>query len=917
MRGVSRSGAYHLDPATAELRIRIVSLVAGDGAPHNPARHNMASVKTPTIRILLPLVALGAVSCTANDPTDPHGEDKYVVDTDTQITLLEGFDAELLYTVPKSQGSWVAMAFDAKGRLLVSDQDDKGVFRVTLPGDGDAEIHVESLKGFPHVPVAWGKRTVAGALGFLFAFDSLYMSSMKGFYRIRDTDGDDTFDEFTLLKKLAPGWEHSAHTIIKTEDEQALYVVSGNHSRVPEGVHSLQPPVWQKDSLLPAMVDPSGHATGIRAPGGWICRVTPDGSQWTMVATGFRNSVDLAINREGELFTADSDLEFDVGSPWYRPTRVNHVTSASEFGWRTGSAKWPEYFADSNGSVIDIGPGSPTGISFGHDSNFPAAFQDKLFVCDWTFGTIYAVDMEEDGSSYTATKKEFLNGTPLNISAMRFGPDGHMYFLVGGRNTDSKLYRVRYTGPEDTFPKSKPGGARLTANQKLRDLRHSLEHFHGSDLGGEEAIEAAWPHLAHADRSIRYAARLAIENQPLSLWQEKVFLESESRPVIYATIALCRHGDKALASRILQKLNGVAFGELGLPDQLAMLRAYSLCLIRMGPATNAQAQAIHAQLEPFYPATEEALNTELARLLCYVESPTAVAKTIALMRSTQTKALAYDAEMLTRHKYGQAILKAMANTPNSQNIHYAYCLRRVQSGWTLAHRKYYFSWLKDTLEKSGGQSFDGYIRAIREDAIDHLPAKDAAPVAWLLGDIATVDLSTLPVPKGPPVPWTTDVAMKLFEGELEGRDFDNGKQMYAAGKCIACHRFQGSGGLCGPDLGSIGKRFSVRDIVLAICEPSHTISEQYQASIVTRKDGEAHSGRVIYRDDKEIAVAANPYDFSELTKTPIAEVASVELSHVSMMPPATIQMMSKEEVSDLMAYLLSGGNKRHKMFSGR
>jgi putative heme-binding domain-containing protein len=241
----------------------------------------------------------------------------------------------------------------------------------------------------------------------------------------------------------------------------------------------------------------------------------------------------------------------------------------------------------------------------------------------------------------------------------------------------------------------------------------------------------------------------------------------------------------------------------------------------------------------------------------------------------------------------------------------------VQRGWSLEHRKYYFSWLKDTLEKSGGQSFDGYVRAIREDAIDHLPPKHAAQVAWLLGDIATVDLDALPVPKGPPVPWTTDLAMKLFEGELKGRDFDNGKQMFAAGKCIACHRFQGSGGLCGPDLGSIAKRFSVRDIVLAICEPSHTISEQYHASIVTRKDGEAVFGRVIYRNDKEIAVAANPYDFSELTKTPIAEVANVEMSHVSMMPPATILMMSKEEVSDLMAYLLSGGNKRHKLFSGR
>ena len=61
----------------------------------------------------------------------------YVLDADTQITLPEGFDAELLYSVPTEQGSWVAMAFDPKGRLVVSDQDDKGVFRVTLAKDGE------------------------------------------------------------------------------------------------------------------------------------------------------------------------------------------------------------------------------------------------------------------------------------------------------------------------------------------------------------------------------------------------------------------------------------------------------------------------------------------------------------------------------------------------------------------------------------------------------------------------------------------------------------------------------------------------------------------------------------------------------------------------------------------------------------
>ena len=33
--------------------------------------------------------------------------------------------------------------------------------------------------------------------------------------------------------------------------------------------------------------------------------------------------------------------------PWYRPTRLNHVSAGAEFGWRSGWAKWPNYFVDS------------------------------------------------------------------------------------------------------------------------------------------------------------------------------------------------------------------------------------------------------------------------------------------------------------------------------------------------------------------------------------------------------------------------------------------------------------------------------------------------------------------------------------------------------------------------------------------
>ncbi len=849
---------------------------------------------------------LAPVLCITSFAVASAADDGYKTDADTGITLLKDFDAELLYEVPKSQGSWVAMAFDPKGRLIVSDQDDKGAFRVTLPKDG-AAIQVESLPGFPYEPVEWGERRVGGALGLLYAFDSLYLSNMRGFYRIRDTDGDDKFDEFTLLQKLNMGYEHSAHSIIKTADGKGLYLVSGNFTRIPKVATSSQPPVWNEDALLPVIPDPMGHAVGLKAPGGWICRISPDGKDWKMVASGFRNSVDIALNREGELFTYDSDMEFDIGVPWYRPTRINHVTSGAEFGWRANTGLWLDYFADSLGSVLDIGPGSPTAISFGYDASFPVQFLDKLFICDWTFGSIFTVDLKESGSTYTGTKTEFLHGSPLNIAAMRFGPDGAMYFLTGGRTTASKLYRVRYTG-ETSGPFSMQG-----TTSELRTLRHSLEIFHTPGASAE-AVEKAWPHLANADRPIRYAARIAIENQNLDLWRDKVFGEKNPRSVIYAAIALARHGDKSFSGQLLDKLGEVSFSEIEREDQLALLRAYALCFTRMGQPAAEKVAAVIAKLDPHFPAKDDTVNAELCRVLAYLDAPTVVKKTIELMKATRTDAVNYDKEMLGRHEYGAAILKMMANTPNARNIHYAYFLRHVRSGWSLDDRKYFFGWLNEALAKDGGKSFAGYIRAIRKDAIAELETKDVELLTGLLQDFPTIDLSKLPKATGPAGVWTVDSAMKLFEADLRARDFENGKKMFSAGMCIACHRIAGDGGHSGPDLGSLGNRFTTRDILVAIVEPSASISEQYMASNVKLKDGGTLSGRLISKTEKEIALAPSPFDLNQLTKFAADKVESIEFSNTSLMPPGMIAAMNQDELMDLIAYLKSGGNPKDPVF---
>src|SRR6185437_3314203 len=214
-----------------------------------------------------------------------------------------------------------------------------------------------------------------------------------------------------------------------------------------------------------------------------------------------------------------------------RPIRVFHATSADDGGFREGTAKWPTYYPDSLPPVVNIGIGCPTGTVFGTGAKFPAKYQKAYYIHDWTYGRLIAVHMKPKCSSYEGTGWENFvapkglhkntGKTPLNVTDLVIGNDGAMYFTIGGRGTAGKLFRVTYVGSESTAP------AELhdAEGAEARELRHKLEAFHGH--ADDKAIETAWPQLDSNDRFIRYAARIAIEAQPIALWKTTALAETK------------------------------------------------------------------------------------------------------------------------------------------------------------------------------------------------------------------------------------------------------------------------------------------------------------------------------------------------------------------------------------------------------
>lgn len=848
-----------------------------------------------------------------------------------KLRLQPDFKAEHLYSPSEQkQGSWVAMTFDDKGRLITSDQFGS-LYRMTVPAIGGGAISkAEKLtigKGTNIDTTGMGY-----ANGLLYAFNSLYVminnsknnktfTRQSGLYRLQDTDGDDQFDKLTLLKPMVGDGEHGPHSVILSPDKKSLVVISGNHTDVPSMDWHRLPKNWQEDQLFPLIKDPRGHANDRMAPGGWIATTDPDGKRWELISAGYRNAFDIAYNEVGDLFVYDADMEWDFGLPWYRPTRICHATSGSEFGWRTGNSKWSPTFPDNLPPVLNIGQGSPTNLVHLKDAKFPAKYKNSLLAFDWSFGIVHAVHLKPAGATYTADRTEFLSGLPLPLTDGVIGPDGALYFLTGGRRLESDLYRVYYTGSESTAPVA---AAPINATNSLR---RSLEKYH-SENPDKGAIAAAWPNLNHPDRFVRYAARIALEHQPVADWQERALKEKDPVALTNAMIGLTRQGKTEQKNAILQALMSINYKALTQPQQLDILRAFELVFLRMGQPDATIKPKVIAYLNPYYPANNAHLNRALSKVLIYLEAPKVVDRTLALMaikeeagaNALREETATASSDLIMRsQQYGGDIAAMLAKVPPAQHTYYATMLSLAKTGWTPQSQETYFKWFREAFNYKGGRSYVGFLDRARKLALNNVSADKKAYFDKLSGgDILSKngnDLISGIMPKGPGRFWRMENAMPLFEKELTGRNFKQGKEMYAATTCILCHTMKGEGGAVGPDLTQLYTRFSAKDMLEAILDPNKTISDQYAATQYSLKNGTSVVGRLVNEDKNFYYVSQNPYAPETLEKVAKKNVLSTKYSGVSIMFTGLVNSLNEDEFKDLMAYLMAGGNENSPMFA--
>jgi putative heme-binding domain-containing protein len=523
---------------------------------------------------------------------------------------------------------------------------------------------------------------------------------------------------------------------------------------------------------------------------------------------------------------------------------------------------------------------------------------------------MYAIHLAPDGAGYKAEREEFLSGKPLPLTDLVVNPnDGALYFAIGGRRTQSAVYRVSYIGPDGTAPASPRSP---TAE---RQLRRRLEALHEEGTG-PEAIAAAWPHLSHPDRWIRFAARVAVERQPVRRWTDQFLQEHRPQALIELTVALAHQGARELRDALLQKLNSIDFSALDHPTQLGLIRACQLVIIRLGPLEGDGREQTIARLDALYPARTFDLNRELAGTLIALSAPTAVPKTLQLLAIARDTDIPYasDALLARNIEYAGAFTNAAISRPNQQQIAYAYALRVAQTGWNSALHRAYFDWFPHTAPWQGGNSFRGFIEAIRRDALANVTdTAERQALDQLSSRKLAAATTEFPPPKGPGRDYSLDDVIALAGTELANRDFASGRNLYHAAACFSCHRFNGAGGGLGPDLTTSAARFNLRDLVENIVEPSNVISDQYGSEQVELDNGTSLIGRA-YEEAGKLHVVYDPRNPDEQEAVDLSRVRQRAPYPVSFMPTGLLNALNPNEVLDLLAYIQSGGNPQDAMF---
>lgn len=850
--------------------------------------------------------------------------------------------------------SYLAVAVDPHGAALLSTEE-AGLLRA-IDGDGDG-FHetVEPLTG-----------ELTAAQGLCYSEGSLFVVGRRvagegppasGLWRLELSADGGTVTGVRLLVPIDDDDEHGAHGVIAGTDGD-LYVVVGDRARFttePENAGA-----WDErepGSVLPVLPDPSGFDQRRRWPFGFVARVDADTGRWSIHSAGYRNPYDLAFTESGELVTVESDMEWDAGLPWYRPVRALRCPEGADHGAADGSGSWREHWGQSPASLVDLGRASPTGVLCYDAGALPARYRGAVLAGDWTNARILALHLTGEGAAMRARAETLVQAAgALNVTDLAVAADGSVLFVTGGRATAGALFRLSWDSGAPAPPPAEPPApasdaelaerrARAADVARLRERQRAVLAGTADRVeAGDEAL-AAFPSGDRA-RDEELAVLLAVARPDGAIDALLAELDAGGERSFRIHLADClRSIDEGWTTAARARL--IAFFEeaAGWPGG-GNLQGY-LDLMLAGA------------LEEL--ATEDVRALEAAGAL----GPRSLATLVARRGAGQVPflldplrdafaALDEDDDVVVAQERKRALLRSLAGASSEELLPW---LRAVHAREP-ALRDDVLVLLADASQREDFERFvDGLARSRRDvrtacvSGLLRLGRRPTDPDTYR----RVLDLARAAGPRGgrkllrvlshwgggpTDAPgsalWAGELAewerwfARIFpeyvrgdRGPLDGPAWDleeiagflertagrpasaaRGAAVFTRTSCHTCHTLGAIGTGWAPDLTGVTRRFSTRELLETITDPSRVIAERYATTEVATVAGELLEGRLVRESADELVLLD-----AGGARTTIAreDVASLAPSAVSAMPEGLLADVTLEEVRDLVAYLAADG----------
>jgi len=133
-----------------------------------------------------------------------------------------------------------------------------------------------------------------------------------------------------------------------------------------------------------------------------------------------------------------------------------------------------------------------------------------------------------------------------------------------------------------------------------------------------------------------------------------------------------------------------------------------------------------------------------------------------------------------------------------------------------------------------------------------------------------------------------------------------GMQAFVKASCNQCHVVAGHGVNLGPDLSTTVKQYNDHELLKQILEPSAKVHEKYQTHQFVLDDGRVLAGLIASEDAQYYNVITNLLNPQAVERLAKDSVEAKVASQVSSMPSGLLDVLRREEILDMLAFLRAG-----------